>query len=129
MTCTRAGPRHQPPPSVSGGEKGKAAEDGWGAPPGPTQVWGATGARRSGEAPGEEGRSRVCIDSGAPRAREEAAGRAVRARAVASAEFGELGEVAQTLRACFLFFKMATVVEQTLWALLVVLLRELIELP
>lgn len=40
-------------------------------------------------------------------------GRAVRARAVASAEFGELGEVTQTLRACFLFSKMATVVEPT----------------
>ena len=53
------------------------------------------------------------MDAGAPRAREEAEGRAVRARAVASAELGELGEVTQTLRACFLFSKMATVVDPT----------------
>ena len=42
-------------------------------------------------------------------------------------EFRDLGEVAQTLRACFLLPKMATVVEATSEGLLVALMREFME--
>lgn len=67
------------------------------------------------------------MDAGAPRTRGEAERR--RARAVASPlEFSGRGEVAQTLWACFLFSKMATVIDPTTQALLVVLLREFREL-
>lgn len=57
---------------------------------------------------------------GAPRTGDEAEGRQVGALPVASRlELGDLGEVTQTLRACFLFAKTAPVVEPTSQALLV----------
>lgn len=119
-TYVRAGPRRRPHPRFLTERREAPPRTGEARPQGPDSDVGAMGARRSREATGRGGTGLALNGRGAPRTGVEAEGRQVGALPVASRlELGDLGEVTQTLRACFLFAKTAPVVEPTSQALLV----------
>lgn len=129
MTYTRAGLRCRPPPQSLAEKREKPPRTDGAYPRGPDS---GVGGDRRGEERGSDWKWRDWAECEWTRGHlgpgKRPKGRAERARAAASAEFVELREVTQTLRACFLFSKKATVVEPTSWALLVVLGRELMQL-